>query len=249
MNIRIIVAVHKPYRMPQDGVYLPLHVGHMGKEDIGFQGDDTGENISGKNANFCELTGLYWAWKNLDADYIGLAHYRRHFVGSKYCRDKWERIAGQEEIEKVLQKVDVVLPPKRNYFIETTYNQYAHAHHAVDLDTARDILEEKYPEYLPSFEGCMKSTSGHKFNMFIMRKDLLNSYCQWLFDVLFELEKRLDISNYSPNDKRVFGFVSERLMDVWIVTNNIKYLEMPVLFMEKQNWMVKGGKFLKRKFK
>ena len=88
MNIRIIVAAHKPYQMPKDDIYLPLHVGHAGKPDIGFQGDDTGENISTKNANYCELTGLYWAWKNLDADYIGLAHYRRYFAGNKYCKDK-----------------------------------------------------------------------------------------------------------------------------------------------------------------
>lgn len=248
MNIRIIVAAHKPYQMPKDNIYLPLHVGHAGKPDIGFQGDDTGENISTKNANYCELTGLYWAWKNLDADYIGLAHYRRYFAGNKYCKDKWERIAGKEDIEHILQNTNVILPPKRNYFIETTYDQYAHAHHAIDLDTTEEIIKEKYPEYLPAFESCMKRTSGHKFNMFIMKKELLDSYCQWLFDILFELEKRLDISDYSANDKRVFGFVSERLMDVWIGTNQVEYQEMPVIFMEKQNWVVKGGNFLKRKF-
>lgn len=248
MNIKIIVAAHKPYQMPKDGIYLPLHVGHAGKPDIGFQGDDTGENISEKNANYCELTGLYWAWKNLKADYIGLAHYRRHFVGNKHCRDKWERVANRENMERILQNVDVILPPKRNYFIETTYDQYAHAHHAVDLDTARDILMAKYPKYLPAFDTCMKRTSGHKFNMFIMKRELINSYCQWLFSILFELEKRLDISNYSINDQRVFGFVSERLIDVWIETNKIQYSEMSVLFMEKQNWFLKGGNFLKRKF-
>lgn len=248
MNIKIIVAAHKPYQMPKDGIYMPLHVGHTGKMDIGFQGDDTGENISEKNANFCELTGLYWAWKNLDADYIGLAHYRRHFVKNKHSRDKWGRVAEKSDIEGILQTVDVILPPKRNYFIETTYDQYAHAHHAVDLDTTRDILKENYPEYVPAFERCMKSTSGHKFNMFIMKREQLDSYCRWLFDILFELEKRLDISDYSINDQRVFGFVSERLLDVWIKTNQVEYREMPVLFMEKQNWVVKGGNFLKRKF-
>ena len=82
MDIKILVAVHKPYWMPADDVYLPLHVGKSGKEDIGFAGDDTGENISHKNANYCELTGLYWAWKNLAADYIGLCHYRRYFTHS-----------------------------------------------------------------------------------------------------------------------------------------------------------------------
>ena len=81
-----------------------------------------------------------------------------------------------------------------------------------------------------------------------MKREQLDSYCRWLFDILFELEKRLDISDYSINDQRVFGFVSERLLDVWIKTNQVEYREMPVLFMEKQNWVIKGGNFLKRKF-
>ena len=82
MKIRMIVATHKPYWMPEDPVYLPVQVGAAGRESLGFQRDDEGENISAKNPNYCELTGLYWAWKNLDADYIGLVHYRRYFSGA-----------------------------------------------------------------------------------------------------------------------------------------------------------------------
>ena len=80
MNIKIIVASHKPYVMPEDKIYLPVQVGSYGKDSINFQRDDEGENISEKNPRFCELTGLYWAWKNLSCDYLGLAHYRRHFT-------------------------------------------------------------------------------------------------------------------------------------------------------------------------
>ena len=82
-NIKIIVATHKEYQMPSDNIYLPLQVGAEGKKDLGYQKDNTGDNISKKNPFFCELTGLYWAWKNLDADYIGLAHYRIHFASKK----------------------------------------------------------------------------------------------------------------------------------------------------------------------
>ena len=78
-DIKIIVATHKKYEMPQNKIYLPVQVGAEGKEDLGYVKDNTGENISIKNPYFCELTGLYWAWKNLKHSYIGLAHYRRHF--------------------------------------------------------------------------------------------------------------------------------------------------------------------------
>ncbi len=80
MNCKILIACHKSCAVPEDGLYLPIQVGASGKEDIGFQRDDEGDNISEKNAMFCELTGLYWCWKNLDFDYLGLSHYRRYFT-------------------------------------------------------------------------------------------------------------------------------------------------------------------------
>lgn len=246
-DIKIIVATHKKYWMPSDDMYLPVHVGHAGKEDIGYQPDDTGENISRKNTNYCELTGLYWAWKNLSAEYLGMAHYRRHFMALRKHGSKQERVLNQKECEALLAKADIVLPKPRNYYIETNYSQYVHAHHSEDLDETRSILEEKYPTYVQAFDESMKKTVGHRFNMFIMKRELADQYCQWLFDVLFELENRLDISNYNAYDARVFGFVSERLLDVWLETNHLKYIEIPVEFMEKQNWIIKGTKFIKRK--
>ena len=247
MNIKIIVATHKKYWMPDDPMYLPVHVGAAGKEDLGYQRDDEGENISDKNANYCELTGLYWAWKNVNADYIGLAHYRRHFSNGKRFGDKKEKVINSDEMEKKLNGMDILLPMPRNYWIETNYSQYAHAHHAIDLDMTRDILKEKYPQYIAAWDSCMKKTTGHRFNMFVMKKEFFDQYCEWLFDVLFELEKRLDISTYNKNDSRVFGFVSERLLDVWLETNIYSYKDTSYVFMENQNWVIKGWRLLKRK--
>ena len=109
------------------------------------------------------------------------------------------------------------------------------------------IIKEVYPEYMSAFETVMKRTWAHMFNMFVMRNDYFQSYMEWLFSILFGLEKRLDISNWDSYDSRVYGFVAERLLDVWIEHNQIDYAEQNVSFMEKQNWIKKGGLFLKRK--
>lgn len=252
MDIKILVATHKAYWMPEDDVYLPLHVGREGKQDLGFVGDNTGDNISLKNPNFCELTGLYWAWKNLQCDYIGLCHYRRYFCAGSHgsnVESKHKAIFHREDYEKYLQQYDVILPKKRNYYIETVRSQYEHAHNKRDLDEVEHIIAEIYPEYSEAFTKVMNRTKLHILNMFAMKKELFDEYCAWLFDILFELEKRTDISQYSQYEARVFGFLSERLFNVWLEKKQLKNIEVPVVFMEKQDWAKKIYEFLKRKFK
>ena len=251
-NIKVIVATHKEYKMPKDKLYLPLHVGAKGKQDLGYTKDDTKKNISEKNPFFCELTGLYWAWKNLDADYIGLVHYRRYLtlnkVKTKDQNKKFEQVLTLKQADKLFNKTDIILPSKRNYYIENLYNHYKHTMYIEPLDETRKILEEKYPKYLKEFNRLHKRKSAHMFNMFIMKKEVLDGYCSWLFDILFELEKRVDTSNYTDFHKRFYGRVSELLLDVYINTNNLKYQEVKFMDMDNINWWKKGTSFLKAKF-
>lgn len=251
-TIKIIVATHKKYKMPNDSIYLPVQVGAEQKESLGYQSDNDGENISSKNPYFCELTGLYWAWKNLDADYIGLSHYRRHFSVEKHIEKekdkKFESVLKEKELRDILKNTDVVLPKKRTYYIENLYSHYKHTMYIEPLDETRKIIEEKYPEYLKEFDKLYKRTSAHMFNMFIMKKEILNDYCTWLFDILFELEKRIDVKQYDTFHARFFGRVSELLLDVWINKNNINYKEVKVIDIENINWIKKVFSFLRAKF-
>ena len=81
MKTKIFVCTHKPFDPPKDSMYIPLHVGHKGKKDLGYIGDDTGIEISEKNPYYSELTGLYWAAHNCcDADIKGICHYRRYLI-------------------------------------------------------------------------------------------------------------------------------------------------------------------------
>lgn len=249
-SIKILVATHKKYWMPDDDIYIPIQVGKDINYDLGYIGDNTGNNISKKNQNYCELTAMFWAWQNLKADYIGLVHYRRYFTNHKRIistKKKKLNILKEHDFEKILNSTDVIVPNKRRYYIETIRSHYNHAHYEKDLNETEKIIKELYPKYEKAFSAVMNRTWAHMFNMFVMKKIYFDKYCAWLFSILFELEKRIDISTYTKNEARVFGFISEMLLDVWLETNNVKYYEQNVSFMEKQNWLKKGGLFIKRK--
>lgn len=252
MDIKILIATHKKYKMPSQECYIPIHVGREGKDDIGYIGDNVDDNISTKNPYFCELTGLYWGWKNIDCEYLGLVHYRRHFsskpIISRTFKDKHDCILTEEEAREVLKNNDAILAKKRKYYIETLYSHYGHTHYFEHLDMTREIIENKYPEYLEAFDKVMKKRSGHMFNMFIMKKELVNDYCTWLFDILDELEKKIDITEYDAYQARLFGRVSELLLNVWVEKNNVKYEEISHMHMEKINWVDKIYSFMRAKF-
>ena len=255
-DIKIIIATHKQYFMPSDDMYLPLHVGKSGKEELGYQGDDAGDNISLKNPNFCELTGLYWAWKNLPNDYLGLIHYRRFFSVKSRAERKKNPLETlyltHEEASQLLSQYDVIVPSKRNYYIETLYSHYANTLHAEHLDVTREIITEKCGEFLGNFDAVMKQRGGYMFNMFIMSKELVNDYCSWLFPILFELEKRIPSEQYSVFHARFYGRVSELLFNVWLKQYSqfkpLKVKSIPFVYGEKINWLKKGTAFLMAKF-
>ncbi|WP_338232613.1 DUF4422 domain-containing protein [Companilactobacillus muriivasis] len=252
-KLKILVATHKQAPMPTNrDLYLPILVNAKRNYQVGidldYQRDDVDENISHKNANYNELTAIYWAWKNLsDVDAVGLVHYRRFFFKSGR-KNKLEHLIDQNDAEKLLTKYDVILPKKRNYYIETNYSHYIHAHHEEPLLEVRNILIEAYPEYVESFDTVMNRNQAHMFNMFIMKKAQFNAYATWLFDVLEQLENRIDISNYSVQEARVFGYVAELMMDVWIETNQINYGEMKWSMTGKKQTFKKAYNFLHRKF-
>ena len=248
MDIKILVATHKKAHMPMDDMYLPVRVGNaLAKDDFGYTGDDTGDNISEKNPYFCELTALYWGWKNVKADYIGLVHYRRHF-SCRSGRWKYSLILTKEEAESYLSKADVVLPKKRHYFIESLASHYKHTHDLEHLELTREILRMQCSEYVEVFDKVMKHTSAHMFNMMIMKRDLLDAYCSWLFPILFALEDEIDVKNMPAFDARLFGRVSELLLDVWLKQNKIKYEETGFVQIGDENWGKKIKGCLSAKF-
>ncbi len=256
-SVDIIIATHKKYAMPKDKYYIPLQVGAaINTTRFGVQTDDTGDNISEKNLNFCELTGLYWAWKNSKADYKGLVHYRRHFTLKKgYIKPKnrINNVLNEEEIEELVENYDLILPRKRDYKIETLWDHYIHTLYSEPLEKTREIIKNECPEYLKEFDNLKARKSAHMFNMLIAKKEIFDEYSKWLFCILFKLEKSLKTSKkeYDAFHSRFYGRISELLFDVWLYTkhpDDLKIKELRVLDIEGVNWAKKGTSFLLAKF-
>ena len=252
MKTEIYVVSHKNTRMPEGKMYVPVQVGTSPNNFAGFVRDNTGDNIADKNFSYCELTAQYWGARNRHADIKGLVHYRRLFTdgGSAFFKSvsaKWKSVLTEPTVEALLEKYDMILPRKRNYYIETLWSHYEHSHHIEGLEVTREVLQEKYPEYLRAFDEHMKERKGHMFNIMIAKAAIFDEYTNWVIDVLREVEQRIDISSYSQSEQRIFGYISELLVDVWVTQNNIRYCELPVMFMGNQHWVKKIYAFLKRK--
>lgn len=256
MNIKILVATHKKYKMPIDNMYFPIQVGAKDKQSFGFQRDDIGDNISSANPRMCELTAIYWAWKNLNADYIGLAHYRRYFTMAKKIRrlkekDKFSMILSKEEAEGILKQYDLVFPNKRKYYIESIRSHFVHLPYTYekDLNAFGETIRKLAPDYYDAYETVMNRSWAHMFNMFVMKKEYFHKYCEWMFPILQAVDRKIDVTDYTPMEARAVAYFGEFMLDIWNEKNKIPYKEVDVMFMEKQNWVVKGGKFIVRKMK
>ena len=185
MKIRIYVMTHKKFEMPQSPLFRPLHVGRACGEDLGYPGDDIGENISDKNCYYSELTGLYWVWKNChDVDYVGTCHYRRYLLGAD------ERILMEDDYEKLLSEYDLITT-KQVALNNSYYYGFCANHNKKALDAAGEVIKERYPAYYPAFERLVHGTRTYFGNMFVTSKELYDSYCSWLFSIFAEVEKRI----------------------------------------------------------
>lgn len=263
-NISLYISYHNKCDLIKTKFFKPIQVGTASRAVLFPQelNDASGENISIKNKSFCELTAQYWVWKNDRAsDYIGFCHYRRHFVFNPKNTKKadiygvipYEKIDknyldeigySDQSLEKYLNNVDIVTPEKwdvRNHYATNNLDQYKRGENLDinDYYTCIDIIKEKYPEYSEAIINYNISTHGYYTNMFIMKRKIFEHYSQWLFDILFELENRISLENRSLQEYRVFGYISEWLLGIYIThlkaTQNLNIVECPRTFIHNTN--------------
>ena len=218
-KIQIFAMTHKAFTPPPDPVYVPLQVGRASHEPLGYTGDDPGDHISDLNAYFSELTGVYWLWKNNhDTDIIGICHYRRYLISED------GRLYTNADIERLLAQYDIIVTKKLELRM-SYYDGFASTHDEKDLVETERVVAEKYPEYAALFHDMVHKKETYFANMMICTKQLYDEYCTWLFDILFEVRRRIDTSGYDNYRKRVYGFLSEFLLTVWIVKNGLHVYE------------------------
>lgn len=241
-NIKILICAHKEVELPVHEFFLPVQAGADTHALIpGYIQDNTGDNISAKNNNFCELTCHYWAWKNLkNVDIIGLNHYRRYFdFKRKFARFSPDRLFVDvksflvqpyifPDLEMLLNKNDIILSNTRNYpYCMTT--QYSVYHIVDDWRILKEVIRDLSPEYIPAFEKTMESrNNSSNYNMFITRWKYFDEYSEWMFKILFEVEKRCKISAY-PVQARIFGYMSERLINVFCEYRHLRIKHVPLI--------------------
>ena len=287
MNIKILVCYHKVSPIIGNDVLQPILLGAANASEYTIGGlktlcdkagvpllyDNSGEHISSLNPYFCELTAMYWAWKNLEADYYGLFHYRRvfdfrdsaHFDMPRTQKYYYDSIRGffsdfyqqyglnPQNIIESLKGYDIVLPTlvidhddKQRAQHLSLYELYDEVHYIKDMDLALEYIASKYPQmYQIALDTLHKKPIlWHIANMYIMKKALYLEYCEWIFDILFAIEPLSAYKNYDSYQARVFGFLSERLFNVWIAykktQENLKIKELPLVFFKfraKRKWL------------
>lgn len=255
-KIRIFVSYHKNTKRVENECVIPIHVGAAVSDiQLDMQRDDQGEHISDKNAMYCELTAQYWAWKNVEADYYGFMHYRRHFIFSQksalgiedqtikeadYIDDNYIRDCNMkpEQIRSTISQYDVVVPLIEKVAQKNIYEHYAfyEEQHAQDYDLMLEVINDLYPDYAECAREYSSGRMGYFCNMFIMKKECFFQYSKWMFTILEEMEKRRDYSDYSVREYRVLAYLAERMLGIYILylrkNTKLRILELQHTFVK-----------------
>lgn len=242
----IYVITHKKIKTIKEEGYKTLLVGADVNNTFSndYEYDNVGENISAYNDSYCELTGLYWIWKNAKENIVGLVHYRRLFVNLKPHIDFLGRhvvlakndpytILNNEDVNKLLKNHDLIV--KRSEFRLRTVKQIFIKQIGMDLfEKVKKTIYVYEKDYVDSFNRICNSHSHINCNMFIGKKEIIDRYCEWLFPLLNDIDQQKIEESGDRYHNREIGYISELLFGVWLKNNYVKYIAVPVVFTENQ---------------
>lgn len=242
MDIKIFVShrIDKKSKQIDNPLFCDVRCGAVfDKEESSLLGDNTGDNISSKRMSYCELTVQYWAWKNVKADYYGFCHYRRYISFAE--RQYPENVVGvieypmidetaiqrfrldENSMRKEIEKYDIIthhgIPVSQSGDFDSVFDyceKNPQGYKTEDIDVLREVVKEKYPEDIADFDAFFAGDENRWYNCYIMKAELFDAYASWLFDILFEFERRIDIAEHTTEQYRVIGVMAERLWGVYL---------------------------------
>lgn len=220
-NLKVVIyqATHAQKCNFYSSFVIPIQVGaELSGEQFEVVTDASGDNISKLNSKYCELTAIYWAWKNDQNDIVGLCHYRRLF-----------KIKKQNKIEKVLEQYDIIVP-KPYYYRINLKEEYLVSHMKEDYEILMKVLKRDFAEYYKTAKIVFNNNKLYPYNMFVMKRDIFNSYCIWLFDILKKIDydtKNIERTSYQ---NRYLGFLAERLFTIYVTHNNFRCYDCNIRF-------------------
>lgn len=260
--------------MPVDAPFhIPVRCGAIydkrcyEKGEVFTLGDDTGETVSEKRIELSELTVLYWAWKNIKADYYGLCHYRRYFsFAPQFLREdpasmvmfnrldeeaiRMLHLKDEAQMRKMIEPYDLVVTKPwdaRQGGFKNLYEQFREApdSNVEDMHIGISVLKKLYPKYAKAADKYMNGTKLYICNLFIMKKSLFEEYANWLFSILEEVEKQLQSEQYSILGARTLGHIGERLFGVFYTYIVDNYPECKIGTLQRAMFEnTEGSKFL-----
>lgn len=241
-ELEVLVACHKKFDSPLPYGYKKIQVNAAAAKEHwpGWLHDDEGDNISSENPYYCELTALYWGWKNSDAEIKGLCHYRRYFSDIreplmsyyKYSSEKniSRHILKSREIAKDLEDGNEIMltVPYSPYPLTAKLDLLKYCRQE-DAETAISCIGEMYPDYLDTALELFDARNLSYCNMMIAKKEVYDAYCTWLFPLLFKMEEEMLRKEGKIRD-RVFGYLAEFLLNVYVEKNRLKKKYYSILY-------------------
>lgn len=246
VSVKILVTYKNKHKVLKSDIITPIQTGRAIADEIfeDMIGDDTGDNISKDNPKYNELSAQYWAWKNYDKlgnpDYIGFMHYRRHFLfnnekvrplerwlpnSSWYLfesvDDEYKEYLNDEDIKNTVKGYDCIIPhiyDYTNYFHKNLVEDFKNLldqkieHFHLMIDTVKKL----FPDYAETAEDIRNGHEKYIANMFIMKKEMFNEYCNFLFSIESEIDKKVNSKYFSENESRFLGFLGEILLTIFI---------------------------------
>lgn len=267
-DIKIFVShrIEFDSRMIDNPLFYPVRCGAVDDHRTGHKipGDDTGDNISSYRVSLGEFTVMYWAWKNIKADYYGIYHYRRYFSFSPRLYKNTEHdqirdpfpdnraikrycLKDEQRMRDIIGAHDAIVNKTTSVHgfdfksrpADTVYDRWLSwgIIEKSSLDLLLELIGKMRPEYLQSARDYLFGNRHRGNNCFIFSRDLFFRYCDFVFDIMFESEKRLVAGGGNKRFPRTTSFLGEIMYGIFILhlqkQNKFRIKELQLVFFEQ----------------